>query len=77
MVRYNAALNESEAPVAKRTPTPISSQRPAKLAAPTPLQPPTSSASARPASATGIAMMARVEGRSPSTNQAVSAITIG
>ncbi len=64
-VRNSAAANDTAAPRAKPTPAPISAQRPAT----SPLAPNTSSASASPHSATGIAIRARRAGRSLSAAQ--------
>ena len=61
VIRNSAVANETEAPSAHSTPAPTSAQRPAM----SPLLPQTSSASARPTSATGIASSTRREGRSP------------
>ena len=65
--------NETEAPTAHSTPAPTSAQRPAR----SPPLPTTSSASARPASATGIAKRTRIEGRSPPAAQEISDNSIG
>ena len=65
--------NDTEAPSAHSTPAPTSAQRPAR----SPLLPQTSSASARPTSATGMAISTRRDGRSPPPAHEISASSIG
>ena len=69
-----AEAKESDAPIAHSTPAPISAQRPQSDVA---ALPETSSASARPASAIGMAISTRGRGRSPPEAQESSESTSG